>query len=362
MKKVLVIGRGKSAIAAFHLLGEKGFLVEMVDINDLPITTDYSFVVLSPGVSKDEPLIVDLAKRYEIISEVELALRYSTCKIIAVTGTNGKSSLVTYLGHMFQAKVCGNIGIASCDVLPYIDEDSWAILELSSFQLEHTNSKRIFCGLLLDVTEDHLDRYQNFNDYLKVKLHLKDLIVDKGFFFREKTGDKSFGKIFSHSLTSILRKIEEQIGGSIQRADNLYKPLPHRLEVVYQNDGITFVNDSKATNPAATVYAINKINSSIILLVGGGDKKNDFSVWLDSFDRRLRYIICFGKVREKIKKILQPNFIVYTVNKMEDAIVLGKSLVKTGDTLLLSPGCPSYDQFSSYEERGEVFKRGVINE
>lgn len=359
MKKVLVLGKGKSGISAKRLLEKKGYFVVIANTDELD-EEEYSFVVISPGINPSHQVVKKLQNKYEIIAEVDLALRYTECKIIAVTGTNGKSSLVTYLGHMLSAPVCGNIGLPACDVLPNLKKDTWAILELSSFQLEFITEKKIDIGILLNVTEDHLDRYKNFDEYLSKKLHLKNLIKESGEFFKEKKANFLAGKHFNGSIMEIIRQVEVKIGGSIKLADEKFSPLPHRMELVKEENGITIINDSKATNPAATIYAVNKITKPIVLLAGGSVKNNNFSSWNKAFNNRVKCIICFGESKKNIKKSLQSNFIVYTVDKMSDAIIKALSLVSKGDALLLSPGCASYDEFSGYAERGDVFKREVL--
>ena len=200
---------------------------------------------------------------------------------------------------MLSSPVCGNIGIPACDVLPNLQRDQWAVLEISSFQLEFTEAKKIDFGILLNVTQDHLDRYKNYEDYLGKKLHLKNLIKPTGEFIREKSGDFISGKYFDGPIMEIIRYIEIKAGGSIKKADDKFTPLAHRLEFVKEKNGITIINDSKATNPAATMYAVKKVSQPIVLLVGGSEKNSDFSLWNNAFKNNVKYIICFGQSKEK---------------------------------------------------------------
>ena len=361
MKKVLIIGRGVSGNSAKRLIEEMNGVSFLINTDEALPQDTFDFVVLSPGIALSHPFLKKLPQGIEIISEVELALRHTKGKVIAVTGTNGKSSLVTYLGKMVSCKVCGNIGVPASEILPYLAADEWAVLELSSFQLELMFSKKIDVGILLEITEDHLDRYVDFEAYKAAKYRLKDLIKPEGSFFQDRGDRGSGGKFFSHSVMEIIQKVESLTKGSIKIADKLFTMLPHRMEFVREKDGVTFINDSKATNLAATVYAVNRIKGNIILLVGGGDEKgSDFSYWNTRLKKEVKAVICFGAAAKKIQKTLQSNFLVYTVNKMEEAILKGLSLVSKGDTILLSPGCSSYDAFTKFEERGDVFKREVM--
>jgi UDP-N-acetylmuramoylalanine--D-glutamate ligase len=362
MEKVLVLGKGISGTSAKRLLEEKGFLVTFANTDELIREENFSFVVLSPGIALTNPLVEKLSKKFNIISEIDLAFRYTECKIIAVTGTNGKSSLVSYLGYMFDAKVCGNIGTAASDVLPYVKKDDFAILEISSYQLDITKEKKIDVGILLKVTPDHLNRYITFENYLNSKLRIKDLIKDGGIFLQVEEKDFPPGKFFDGPVMEIIRYLEKNVGGDIFRADTFFKPLEHRLEFVIEKDGVEYINDSKATNPESTSYAVGRINKPKIMLLGGSEKESDFSPWNQAFKNNVKCVICYGQVGEKIKKALHQNFIVYRVEKMKDAIKKAKTVAEKGDVILLSPGAPSFDEFSAFTERGSVFKREVLNE
>lgn len=360
MARALVIGKGESGKSAKRLLEQKGYDVVFENTSMTIPKGPFAFAVLSPGIDKNDSYVQAIREKTEVISEVELAFRNSNCKIIAVTGTNGKSSLVTYLGCLFGSKVCGNIGIPACDVLPNAKESETVIIELSSFQLEFLFSKRIDVAILLKVTPDHLDRHKDFSEYKSAKLHIKDLLVNGGEFFMEEDGDFDDGRHFLGPVMQIVKKLEARAPFSIKRADELFIPLEHRLEFVVSNNGVTVVNDSKSTTPESTVYALKKTPGSIVLLVGGKDKNSDFSLLEKAHDKRIKAIVCFGSAREKIKKSLQSNSHVYTVEKMDHAILKGLSLVSKGDTLLFSPGCTSYDEFANFGQRGREFKKKIL--
>lgn len=360
MEKALVIGKGVSGVSARNLLEKHAFDVEMVTTDEPFKEKGYAFAVLSPGIDRRHPYLDSLPKGTEIISEVELAFRFSKCKILAVTGTNGKSSLCTYLGVLLNAKVCGNIGDPASNVLPGLSENEWAVLELSSFQLELMFSKKIDVAVLLNITPNHLDRHKDFQEYKEAKFRIKDLLKEGGVFLQGDDASVTSGRYFLGSAMDVIHYVEKNIGGSIEVADQLFKPLPHRMEFVRELNGVNIINDSKSTTPASTIYAVNKTKGTIILLVGGRDKQTPFDVWNEALPSTIKCVICFGESGEKIKKTLQSNFVVYTVNKMEEAILKGLSVASKGDTLLLSPGCASYDAFKSFGDRGDVFKREVM--
>ena len=360
MMNILVVGKGISGISAARLLKEKGFSVHIINTDEEIPNTEFSFAVVSPGISIRLPFVQEIAKKMEVIAEVELAFRYAKCKMIAVTGTNGKSSLVTYLGHMLEAKICGNIGIPACDVLPYLEEEAWAVVELSSFQLELMSSKKLDCAILLKVTDNHLDVHVDFEQYYQAKLSIKSLVKDGGVCLIEKEGDFPPLKYFFGGVAEIIRTVQEKFGGNIENADQEFVSLPHRLEFVTKKNGVIVIDDSKSTNPASTAYAVQNVKGPIVLIAGGSNKNSNFSVWNNSFKGKVKAVICYGHSAENIKKALQSNFVVYTVHKMEEAVSKGLSLANLGDTLLFSPGCASFDQFSGFAERGEVFKREVL--
>jgi UDP-N-acetylmuramoylalanine--D-glutamate ligase len=360
MENVLVIGKGVSGLSAAKLLKEKGFMVHIMNTAENLPNIHFSFAVLSPGISIRLPFVTEIKKKMEVIAEVELSFRYAKCRIIGVTGTNGKSSLVTYLGHMMSARVCGNIGIPACDVLPYLEADQWAIVELSSFQLQLMNSKKLDCALLLKVTDNHLDMHVDFEEYYQAKLSIKNLLKDDGLYLLERDGDFTPMKYFFGPVAQMIQKVHEQFGGSLEKADEAFVPLPHRLEFVAEKNGVIFIDDSKATNPAATAYAVENVKGPIVLIVGGSNKNSNFSVWNALFKTKVKAVICYGESAEAIKKALQSNFDLYTVHKMEEAVSIAASLATCGDTVLLSPGCASFDQFSGFAERGVAFKREVL--
>lgn len=359
--RAVVIGKGKSGKSAFSFLQKKGIEAFLIDTNDPFPKGIFDLAILSPGIPLSHPYLKNLSKDTKLISDVELALQYTKGRVIAVTGTNGKSSLVTFLGAMFSAKVCGNIGIAACDVLPSVEFGEWVIIELSSFQLELMSAKKVEIGILLEITKDHLDRHKDFESYKAAKYRLKDLVVDNGHFLVEKESLHADGKYFKGSVMEILERVSQITGASISFGEKHFLPLPHRLEWVGEREGVTFINDSKATNVASTIYGVQRIKGKAILLAGGADDKDqDFSIWKDTLRKDLKAVVCFGAAAEKIKKALQSNFVVYRVNKMEEAIIKALSLAKKGDIILLSPGCASFDEFNKFEERGEVFKREVM--
>jgi len=360
MKKVLVLGKGVSGLAAKELLEEKGIEVYLRNTDEEIPNINFEFVVFSPGIPLDNPVFKRLSENYEMITEVDLAFRYSKCKLIGVTGTNGKSSLCTFLGHMFSTTPCGNIGVPASKVLPKLKEEDWGVVELSSAQLEVMREKKLRAAIILEITEDHLDRHKTFENYVAAKMRIKDLLKPNGKCFQVHKSTTKPGSFFPEEVFDILLQVQKEIGGDLKKAEQEFKPLEHRTEFVCEKEGVTYINDSKSTTPHSTLFAVSKLQKPPILLVGGRDKDTDFSIWNEGLKDKVKCVICFGEAKEKIKKSLQSNFILYTVNKMEEAILKGLSLASKEDIILLSPGCASFDQFKNFEHRGEVFKREVL--
>lgn len=360
MKRALVLGKGKSGRAAKALLEKKNFDVTIINTGEEKPEGPFEFVVISPGIDPRQSFVQEVRAGIALISEIECALKFSSCKLIGVTGTNGKSSLCTFLAKMFSAPVCGNIGTCASEILPALSEDQWAVVELSSYQLELMYSQKFDVGVILEITPDHLDRHKTFEAYVSAKMRLKNLVKDDGHFYQVKKKDDSKSEFFPKPVMEILEKIQKEVGGDLEKAKEEFKPLAHRIEFTGEKNGCKFYNDSKSTTPESTVYAVNRVGGSIILLVGGRDKNSDFSSWKNELKGKVKAVICFGEAREKIKKSLQGNFDLFTVNKMEEAILKSLSLAQENDNILLSPGCTSFDEFENFEQRGDVFKREVL--
>lgn len=440
-KKIGIIGFGITGFDTALFLSDKGAKVYVSDKgeidrknelekrgikfeigkNSFEFLKDMDFLVLSPGVDERTDIIRLLKyKKIPIISEIEIAYQFcESKKIIAITGTNGKTTTVSLLGNIFKTAsishvVCGNIGNTFIGEIKNINSNTWVILEVSSFQLEKIKNFKPYISCLLNIDYDHLDRYLNIEEYIEAKkkifvnqtkddyaiLNFDDYYtkkflkeikskklffsfspIFKGIYFqgksiylnlknREKIFDienrKLYGKgnianIMASTLISIICGIEPEI---IKKGIENFEPLAHRMEKVVEIDGITFINDSKSTNPHSVKNALESINGekNVILILGGKDKGFPFSKIKKYIKVKTKFIILFGEAKEKIKKELQGIKIpMEFVENLKDAVILSKKIGKKGDFVLFSPGCSSFDMFKNYKERGDVFKKEVRN-
>lgn len=383
------------------------------------VLNDASALIVSPGISI-HVLPIQLAKNQgvEIIGDVELFARYQNAPIIAITGSNGKSTVTTLVGEMAKAcheraVVIGNIGEPVLNTLIRNDNPDINVMELSSFQLETTYSLKPVAATILNISPDHLDRYESMDAYIKAKQRIyfdaNFVIINKQdpfTFLPEKNKDK---KIIYFTLETPLegefglrnianetwlcfgqepwvRESELQIFGRHNMANALaalalgyaagfeqqkmlqvlrrFRGLTHRCELVTEKDNIQWINDSKGTNIGATQAAIEGIGphlkGQIILLLGGDGKGADFSTMRESVSRYCREILVMGKDAHIIADALSPRFQSHHVNTMYEAVGLANTLAKPGDCVLLSPACSSLDQYQNFEHRGDVFKECVL--
>ncbi|MDD4201941.1 MAG: UDP-N-acetylmuramoyl-L-alanine--D-glutamate ligase [Candidatus Omnitrophica bacterium] len=440
-KRIVVVGLGRSGFDAAILAHKHGAIAAVTDsCSEEKITQDIDvlkenfievefgqhteeflsgtdIIVLSPGVDNNSlPVKYAFANSIPIISEIEFAYNFCKGKIIAVTGTNGKSTVVTLLGKMFEKDskkyiVCGNIGNSFSGEIDNIDDDTFVILEISSFQLEKIVDLKVNIGCILNVTDDHLERYTSFDDYADTKARLfenqiesdialinhddkasKDLIIPgrgKKFFYsvtEEVEGafvlnnvmyskiDDDVKKLFDIPKTKLKGKYNlENICASsfmaISAGVNIeavisaiedFQPLAHRLEKFYEKDGIVFMDDSKATNVDATKRAIQSLDKKIILIAGGRDKGGDYLSVLPEIKEKVYKIILIGEAADKIFDVMdKKNVPVEKAGSMEDAIDRAIKIAQKDQVILLSPMCSSFDMFTSYKHRGEVFQRIV---
>ncbi len=402
------------------ILKEKGAKFE-IGAHSEEFLKNVDFIVISPGVDEKSENLNFLKKRkIPVISEIELAYNFSKSKkIIGITGTNGKTTTTSLLGEIFKnsnykSVVCGNIGNSFIGEIKNIDENTWIVLEVSSFQLEKIKNFKPYIACLLNIDYDHFDRYSNMNEYISAKKRifenqdendfsilnfdnywikrlLKEIKSKKLFFSFSKIlngayyengkiliniegkirkiiteNAKLYGKgnienIMASSLISVLCGIDEE---TIQKTIENFNPLPHRMEIVAEIDGITFINDSKSTNPHSvknSILSIDKKNK-IILILGGKDKGFPYSQLKKYLKGKVKFIILFGEAKERIKKELKSvNIPIETTENLSDCIKLAKSIGKKGDVVLFSPGCSSFDMFKNYKERGDVFKKEVFS-
>ncbi|NGX34981.1 MAG: UDP-N-acetylmuramoylalanine--D-glutamate ligase [Candidatus Anoxychlamydiales bacterium] len=347
-------------------------------------------VIISPGFNPNHEIVKFLIKnKIEILSEIELGARFLKNKrkrknfknkIIAITGTNGKTTLTKLIEHILnenniKAKALGNIKIPFTSYLTKIffnksqslkKIDELFILELSSFQLEKMNTKFLDAAIITNISPDHLDRYPNFQSYAKAKFNIIKCLKNKKNLYITKKVLKSF--IVKNTKINI-KEVKEDVKDiaikicldlkiakkNILNAIKTFKTLEHRLEFVREIKGVYFYNDSKATNVESVIYAVKKIKKPIILIVGGMDKGFSYKIWNKYFKDKVKYVLAIGKSSKKIKEDLT-GFDVQIIKDLNKALKKAFSLAKKEDRVLLSPGCSSFDMFNNFEHRGESFK------
>ncbi|WP_129596440.1 UDP-N-acetylmuramoyl-L-alanine--D-glutamate ligase [Anaerophilus nitritogenes] len=380
----------------------------------------FDLVVLSPGVPTDLSFI-QKAKELGITIIGELELAYTLCKgqFIAITGTNGKTTTTSLVGEIFEnAKketyVVGNIGVAAVSKAQNASKEAFMITEVSSFQLESIIEFTPKIAAILNVTPDHLNRHKTIDNYVKAKANIfknqtkdhililnkdnpvtyniKDLAksqvipfsrkvtLEKGAFVVDeyivvKEENKAYEKICKvddlkipgkHNLENALAAIAIAHFAGIDHkviADTVknFMGVEHRIEFVEEINKVKFFNDSKGTNPDASIRAIEAMKNPIVLIAGGMDKGTAFTEFIQSFDNKVKHMIIFGETAEKIRKTAaENNFLECSIVKnLEEAVLLSSKIAKEGDCVLLSPACASWDMYPSYEVRGKHFKERV---
>lgn len=370
--KALVIGLGISGKSATLFLRKKGY--EVVEFDDMlapiPIRDieEFAFVVLSPGVPPHHHLCLRAKMAgIPVKGEAQLALENTTQPCIGVTGTNGKTTVVKMIEHCLnrcgkKAKAVGNVGVA---LTSSIGGDEILVVELSSYQLETLTAQVFDAGVILNLAENHLDRYRTMDEYGKAKARLQFCMKPDGGLYVHPDFDPS---LFSTPF-------QTYVGGNIEVAQLIcahfgvgekefkealltFSKPAHRIEFVAEIREVKYYNDSKGTSLHAVFYALDHLKTKVILLMGGQDKGITFEP-LNAYRDQLTAVVVFGQAREKIANALQDCHAVWKVATMQEAVEKAKQLAKPGDTVLLSPGCASFDAFKNYEERGEEFKRLV---
>ncbi len=336
-------------------------------------------VILSPGIPPHSDIVKVLKQRScFLMSEIELAYRFFSGKIVGITGTNGKTTstiLATQLlNHFkFNAFSSGNIGN------PFIGEirkgrtEGIAVIELSSFQLEFTHLFHPNVAFLLNCEPDHLNWHINFENYCASKMKifknqtLQDVaILNERDDVTEKYGEKVLAKkiFFNNAETKLnlnedaVLKLGEVFGFDLKEAEEVLKsskPIEHRLEIVEAEDFL-FINDSKSTNPASLKYALENQSGKVILIAGGRNKGSDFSSLAPIISKKVKELILFGESREELKASFNNLCRITMVSNVREAVNSAEALVVKGDVVLFSPGCASFDQFKNYEDRGHFFK------
>ncbi|MCC5926626.1 MAG: UDP-N-acetylmuramoyl-L-alanine--D-glutamate ligase [Bacteroidetes bacterium] len=442
-KNIVVIGAARSGLAAAKLLKRNGahvLLSEFGEINDVTqqelrelgirfehhghSNTAYQadVAVVSPGIPDEAPIVASyLQSKKPVLSEIELASRFCTAPMIAVTGSNGKTTVASWLGHVWSSAghphhVAGNIGTAFSDIAENCSADHWAILEVSSFQLDHINRFHPRVSSILNITPDHLDRYQNqFNRYVASKMriisnqtrndifvywnddvHIKASLkqhpasctswtfsastpVNRGIFLDNDTLTWSFDNLHtplmaaseislpgSHNLLNAMATaLIARAGGipdvAIRTALSNFRGVEHRLELVRELQGVRYYNDSKATNVDAVWHALQSLPSPIVLIMGGQDKGNDYSKLADVLREKTCAVIAIGKAIPMLMDQVKPHVSAFqTAETMQEAVHKAQSLSIGGASVLLSPACASFDMFRNYEHRGLEFKSAVM--
>lgn len=343
--------------------------------------SDAELVILSPGIDFLKTNLSDivLGNCIPYLGELELASYFTKSKIIAITGTNGKTTtahLVYLLLNQKNKKVYlgGNIGRPLADFVLDTKPDDLIVLEVSSFQLETIVKFRPYVAVLLNIEPDHIDRHQNFNNYLNAKMKIfqnqkkndwavinKRINLPKILFskissqivyFNDQFDDQNLsavyriGQIFNFTKTDCLRIFSK------------YQKLPHRQQVVKAIDGITFINDSKATNPTATFFALKSIKAPIILIAGGKDKGFSYSC-LGDYSRKIKKINLIGEAADKIENELDGKIRCQKFMSLTEAVLSSYREAVVGDTILFSPMCSSFDMFDNYKQRGKKYIESV---
>jgi len=445
-KKILIVGLGKTGVSTARFLKQKGAIVTATDSNkeqkqnnevrsliefgvhlEIGYHTQESFeqadmIILSPGVPHTiAPVIKAKEKGISVIGEIEMASRFIKEPIVAVTGTNGKTTTTTLLGEMltqsgFNVFVGGNIGNPLIDYAGSPEKADIIVAEISSFQLDTIETFRPKVGVLLNIAEDHMDRYEDFNDYARSKGRIfenqksNDTAVLNGTdpsirsIYRNLISKKL---VFSHngnfeskepgnnaliSKTDILFTLNNKkaesleiagiklpgshnlenvaaaglaalaAGGSfegIQLAIHSFKGLPHRLEYVTTINGVQYFNDSKATNAHAVEKALHAFNVPVVLIMGGRNKDVDFHLLENSVRTHVTKLIVFGEAKEEIRFALGPITKTEAAESMNEAVANAHASAEPGNVVLLSPACSSFDMYNNYAERGVNFCEAV---
>jgi UDP-N-acetylmuramoylalanine--D-glutamate ligase len=408
MKKVLVLGLGKSGFYVTSFLLKQNIEVIGYDDNlkkidnlkslkeacliDKEEVVDYSIldkVILSPGINPNH-LIVKKAieNNIEVIGEAEFALNYIKNRCIGITGSNGKTTVCYLISHVLnlnniKARCVGNIGVSLTSILPIENEKEILIVELSSYQLETLSCKCLDIGIILNISPDHLDRYESYEKYALAKLNIIKCLKDEQMFFSQKKIIKKYSQSFSlinsfpFEGISVVDKlllsklfylgkdnviaaylICENFGVDIKSFVSsalLFEKPKHRLEFVKEINDVYFYNDSKATNVESVVFAVESLQKNIILIVGGDDKKLDYSSWQKVFERKVKYILAIGKNANKIKLSIS-KIKIEIKETLKDAVEKAYKIAEKNDKVLLSPGTSSFDMFKNYIDRGEKYK------
>jgi UDP-N-acetylmuramoylalanine--D-glutamate ligase len=442
-KKVLVVGLGKSGLAAALFLRRRGARVTVSDVRsaealakDIPALLEegimvetgghglltfrrQDLIVVSPGVPLDTPELAQVKSfGLPVIGELELAARFLKGRTLAVTGSNGKTTTTTLLGEILKEAglptlVGGNIGVPVAALIDSSTDETWSVLEVSSFQLESTDQFRPSIAVILNITPDHLDRHGSFENYARAKERIfaaqteQDCVVlnadnpraaqaasrsaarvywfsvehpvgqgawlEQGFVVYRPAEGAATETVMplsgiplrgAHNVENVLAAVvaARQAGApvdAIRRAIEDFRAVEHRLEYVATHNGVEFYNDSKATNVDATAKAVAAFSSGIHLILGGKDKGSDYTLLAPLLRSRVRAVYTIGSAAAKIEFELRGVVSIHSCETLDKAVSAAASAARPGEVVLLAPACSSFDQFENYEQRGRVFKELV---
>lgn len=437
-KRVLVVGLGKSGVASALFLQQQGARVTVSDSkqedqlrNEIPVLLDkgitvesgghgertfrqQDLIVISPGVPVNAPVLEPARKLgIPIIGEVELATRYLKGQLVAITGSNGKTTTTALTGDVVAARgaptlVGGNIGTPAISLVPDSTDESYTVLEISSFQLETIEKFHAKVAVVLNVTPDHLDRHGTFEAYWEAKRRIfenqtaqdfavlnaddpeaakmasglkgqlrwfsRKKVVEAGafvrgsnIFYKDVKGERevmSLGDMQlkgAHNVENVLAAVA--IGSilgidaaKIREAVRNFKAVEHRLEFVANVNGVDYYNDSKATNVDATIKALESFPKNIHIILGGKDKGSDYTVLKPLLKERVKRVYTIGAAAEKIESHIGNVVPITKAVTIDNAVRKAAEAATSGDVVVLAPACASFDQFTSYEHRGKVFK------
>lgn len=445
-RKTLVLGAGKSGIASAKFLAECGATVALHDVKPIAEWTDAArslkteniglidgripswlldqidLVVISPGVPTNVvPARYVDRKDGEVIGEVELAYRFLKGRVVGITGSNGKTTTTTLIGEILknagiETQIGGNIGTPLIDLVENSTDATWTVCELSSFQLETIKDFRPNVAVALNVTPNHLDRYDFFSDYAAAKHRLfmnqrsEDLAIlnaddeitlswaenlkasvvlfsakkelESGLFLRGRdlicrangkekvltTRDEIFLRGL-HNVENVLASLAAGLAcgaapDSMRETVRNFKGVEHRIEFVLEVEGVKFYNDSKATSVDATLKAVEALSEDdgkINLILGGRGKNAPYQPLVELIEKNIRKLILIGEDADNIESQLKKHAEIVRADSMKDAVEKSYENATRGDAILLAPACASFDMFKSFEERGTVFKSEVQN-
>ncbi len=441
MKQLAILGAGESGMGAAMLASQRGYAVWVSDAGEIAadkkvkleeygvryeekkhseeIILKSDLIIKSPGISPRIPVLEMAAKEgIAVIDELEFAQHFSSGKIIAVTGTNGKTTTTLLIYHLMKEAgmdvgLAGNVGKSWAGQLLSNDHDWW-VIECSSFQIDGFLCFKPTIGILTNITPDHLDRYEykiekyidsKFGLFKNIKksqaaiLNADDSLSTEGVKSRKglkspywfSTKEKQTKGAYQHGEELIFKFSDDEIriplsqiplkgehniqnalcaslaallagvsAEQLKAGFQTFKNAPHRMELIREIDGLQFVNDSKGTNVESTAYALASYDQPLIWIAGGVDKGNDYSKLLPVIGEKVKCLICLGKDNEKLKTAFQERIAdIRETQDIQEAVKWGQILGMPGDVVLLSPACASFDLFKNYEDRGEQFRRAV---